>query len=136
MVFDPTRDRLILFTNESFYAAIRAGDMVAMDELWANEAPVACIHPGWPILVGRDDVMASWRTILQSPPGVHQEDARVVPIDDATALVVCRETIGNTTLAATNVFLREHGDWRLVHHQAGPTSNRRRRPRAVPRVVH
>ena len=69
--------------------------------------------------------------------GAQVDDIEVPVVDEAMALVVCREVIGDTTLAATNVFVRERGDWRLVHHQAGPTSNRRRRPRATaPRVVH
>jgi hypothetical protein len=28
--------------------------------------------------------------------------------------------IGESLLAATNVFVREGGGWKLVHHQAGP----------------
>ena len=37
------------------------------------------------------------------------------------AWVTCREVIEGGQLAATNVFVQENGQWRLVHHQSGPT---------------
>jgi hypothetical protein len=33
--------------------------------------------------------------------------------------VICSEHLEGGTLAATNVFAREGGAWKLVHHQAG-----------------
>jgi hypothetical protein len=36
------------------------------------------------------------------------------------AFVVCVETLSGGRLAATNVFVREGGEWRIVHHHAGP----------------
>lgn len=39
-----------------------------MDGMWATDAPVACIHPGWGPIVGRDaGVMRSWHDILANP---------------------------------------------------------------------
>jgi hypothetical protein len=57
----------ILFANNAFYIAFRGRDLEAMDDLWAREAPVACIHPGWHALSGREDVMDSWEGILTNP---------------------------------------------------------------------
>src|SRR5690348_3483190 len=57
----------ILLANDAFYAAFADRDDEAMDALWARGALVACVHPGWPPLVGRDAVMASWRGILRGP---------------------------------------------------------------------
>ena len=54
----------VLRANESFYAAFASRDLGAMDSLWARESPVACLHPGWNLLSGRDEVMRSWRGIL------------------------------------------------------------------------
>jgi hypothetical protein len=34
--------------------------------------------------------------------------------------VICYETMGDTVLVATNIFVREAGTWKLAHHQAGP----------------
>lgn len=92
-----------------------------MDELWARNAPVACIHPGWPALHGRQDVMTSWRSILLGgeAPDIRFEAARASLLG-AAGFVVCTEHIGGDALVATNVFSLEDGIWQLVHHQSGP----------------
>ena len=43
-------------------------------------------------------------------------------LGDAAAIVVCRELVAGTPLAATNIYVLEEGSWRLVHHQSGPVS--------------
>jgi ketosteroid isomerase-like protein len=115
----------VVAANAAFYDAINRRDVATLDLLWATEAPVACIHPGWPALLGRDDVMESWRAILTSPeaPRIRCEDPVPHVVGD-TAFVVCLETIAQGTLVATNVFVREHGAWKMAHHHAGPTSRR------------
>ena len=111
--------------NGEFYRAFGTGDIEAMDALWADREEVACIHPGWPPVRGRADVMASWRGILSDPPepAVLPAEEQVYLMGEA-AMVVCYETIGEVCLAATNMFLREGGAWRLVHHHAGVTEHR------------
>jgi hypothetical protein len=96
-----------------------------MEARWARRAPVACIHPGWDPLFSRETVLESWRAILSSPrhPTVACSRARAHLLGEA-AYVVCVETIGGADLVATNLFVREDGAWRLVHHQAGPISQR------------
>lgn len=110
----------ILAANAAFYSAIAKGDYRAMELLWARLRPVACIHPGWSAITGRNQVMASWRTILTRPPAIKCSDPKVFPLGEA-AMVLCREIIGQTVLAATNIFVREAETWKLIHHQAGPT---------------
>ena len=119
--------------NGEFYRAFGTGDIEAMDALWADREEVACIHPGWPPVRGRTDVMASWRGILAEPPepAVQPAEEQVYLMGDA-ALVVCFEAIGEIFLAATNVFLRLGGAWRLVHHHAGLTEHRPRTARPRP----
>ena len=48
----------VLFANEAFYRAFAERDIAAMEQLWAQAAPVACIHPGWSPVVGRERVLA------------------------------------------------------------------------------
>jgi ketosteroid isomerase-like protein len=116
-------DTAILAANEAFYDAFRREDPTAMDELWARQAPVACIHPGWDALLGRDRVMASWRAIMENgAPVIRCVAPRVQRLGDV-ALVICEEHVGDGRLIATNVFVHEDGHWRLVHHQAGPIAN-------------
>ena len=120
----------VLAANLEFYRAFAARDLVAMDALWARVAPVACLHPGWSALTDRDSVMASWQAILTSPdsPRIACFDERVLLYGDS-ALVLCEEEIDGGVLAASNIFVREAGAWRLVHHQAGQIVRRQRERR-------
>jgi ketosteroid isomerase-like protein len=119
-VYDRGMDTDILAANESFYQAFRREDPTAMDELWAGRAPVACIHPGWGALFGRDRVMASWRAIMANgAPAIRCVAPRVQHLGEV-ALVICEEHAGGGRLIATNVFVHEDGQWRIVHHHAGP----------------
>lgn len=114
----------VLAANEAFYGAFAAADAAAIDALWAREAPVACIHPGWGVLTGRKDVLESWRRIFRNaPPDIFCHGARAFLLGDS-AFVVCLEIMPEAVLIATNVFVREAGGWRMAHHQAGPTAER------------
>jgi len=113
----------ILFANEAFYRAFADRDPAAMEELWAKDAPVTCIHPGWAPLTDRDMILASWRAILtgRNAPDIRCRNPRVFQHGD-TAIVICFEMIGASFLVATNVFVRQRGRWKMAHHQAGPTN--------------
>lgn len=112
----------VLFANEAFYRAFADRDLKAMDEIWARALPIACIHPGWPALIGREAVMTSWRRILSGAgaPQIACREAEAF-LRGEMAFVVCYEEITGQFLVATNVFAREGGRWKLVHHQAGPS---------------
>jgi ketosteroid isomerase-like protein len=110
----------LLFTNEAFYAAFAGRDLNAMDGLWSRRSEVTCIHPGWLPLAGRDAVMQSWQAILANPasPAISCWNATAHVLGNV-AYVLCHEQLQHGFLAATNVFVREDGSWKLVHHQAG-----------------
>lgn len=112
---------IALFANEAFYLAFSTRDFEAMEQLWAHEAPVVCIHPGWPALNDRASIVNSWKSILQNPatPAVTQRQARAF-IWGSLATVVCYEEIQGDILAASNSFLFEDGQLRMVFHQASP----------------
>ena len=113
----------VLDANSAFYAAFAARDAAALEDLWARQAPVACIHPGWNALRGREAVLASWRSILGGDaPRVRCAAATAhVMGQGQVAFVVCQERLPSaTSLLATNVFVREGGRWRICHHHAGP----------------
>ena len=40
----------------------------------------------------------------------------------SSAYVICYEKVTNGVLIATNIFVREDGAWRMIHHHAGQTS--------------
>lgn len=110
----------VLFVNQAFYDAFTARDVEAMAALWSERTPVTCVHPGWRPLAGRDAVMQSWTAIMTNPASprisCHSPAAFVI---GTVAYVLCYEAIDDTFLVATNVFIREGANWRLVHHQAG-----------------
>ena len=115
----------VLRQNAAFYAAFDGRDADAMAALWALRAPCACLHPGGRALFGREEILASFRSILggAGSPRIRPEEPRAHVLGD-TAFVVCREQLasrgrpGSATLVATNVFTREDGSWRIVHHHA------------------
>ena len=127
-------EREVLRANDAFYAAFARRDAAAMDALWAREAKVACLHPGWEPLVGRDAVVSSWRRILLgggAPPSIRCEGA-TAHVAGGMAWVICAEILPGGALAATNVFVHEGGAWRMVHHHASALPPPAPRPAGMP----
>ena len=125
----------VLSANLEFYRAFTARDVAAMDALWARQAPVACLHPGWTALKDRNEIMKSWEGILSNPdvPRIACFDEQVFLYGDV-ALVLCEEELGGGTLAASNLFVRENDGWRIAHHQAGQIVRRHAERRRPPRL--
>ncbi len=117
-----SEEHAVLRANAEFYAAFARGDVAAMESLWSSERPVACVHPGWNALTDRAGVMASWQGILRNPSA---PDVRCVNptayIAGTCAFVVCYEVVDGRPLVATNIFIKESRDWKMVHHHAGHT---------------
>ncbi len=116
-----TDEEDVLAANGRYYAAFATHDLAAMNALWALRTPASCVHPGWMILEGRDDVMASWASILgnETQPRVVPGGAKAVIVCDM-AMIHCREFVAGAGLMATNLFVREDGEWRIFHHHASP----------------
>jgi ketosteroid isomerase-like protein len=115
---DDAINAAILAANTAYYRAFATGDVAAMARVWADDG-VSCVHPGWPPLIGRDDVIESYRGILTSRNRVrivHQDEIAIVTGDEGR--VLCIEIVEGAALAATNFYRRVGGEWRLVHHQA------------------
>jgi ketosteroid isomerase-like protein len=111
---------IIQAANEAYYKAFRTGDDALMGRIW-DEGDVSVIHPGWPAITGRKQVLESYRRIMSNPmqDAVVAEDIEIT-IMDQLARVICTERVGEAGLIATNLF-RKTGDlWRMIHHQASP----------------
>jgi len=123
----------VLRANQQFYDAFSAGSGTAMRSLWAREGTISCVHPGHPPLIGREAVLGSFDEILGQGPRFQLNciEPQVTLFADC-ALVTCFEAAGTEMahLAATNVFVREEEEWRLVHHHAGPLS-KPHKPRGI-----
>ena len=119
-----SHERAIMAANARFYQAFASRDFEAMDEVWGPSEPIACIHPGWTALLGRNEVMNSWKGILSHPkaPSIKCLSPKIHLLGPM-AFVTCIELIGELALTATNVFRLEEGTWYLVHHHASPLSS-------------
>jgi ketosteroid isomerase-like protein len=109
----------LLAANMAFYTAFNTKDIRLMEGTWADHPAVACVHPGWMMLTGREPVLASWRAILGN-----DSQGRILP-GAATAhvigdcgIVYCRELAGGAGIVTTNIFVRQDGRWRLLQHHA------------------
>jgi ketosteroid isomerase-like protein len=110
----------ILAANATYYQAFTTADFAAMSRIWADNN-VSCIHPGWPVLIGREAILESYREILRNPDQdrIDPRNETVIVAGDE-ARVICVEFVAGAALAATNLFKRIDGAWRMTHHQASP----------------
>jgi len=115
--------------NERFYKALEELDLEEMQRLWLHEPWVRCIHPGWDVLVGWEQVRESLEQIFASTGWM-----RVTPTEcnihvfGDVGMVACAENItasrdsdvGVAVAQATNLFRRTPEGWRMFHHHASP----------------
>jgi len=113
--------------NDRFYRAFESLDLAEMDRVWSHADSVTCVHPGWKLLVGWDEVRASWEAIFKNTAEIRFTLSDVRTRDrDEVAWVTCVENILSsqhgriavTSVLATNLFEREGAEWRLIHHHA------------------
>jgi len=111
----------VLAVNQEFYDAHERRDIEAMRSVWDHSQGAVCVHPGWPILRSWPVIEESWRRIF-SGPGRNQFIVTNVAATGAgdVVWVTLDENLvegGSTgTIAATNVFARIEGRWKLTLH--------------------
>ncbi len=122
--------------NDRFYRAIEAMDMHSMSRLWTRTDEDVCIHPGWPILCGWDEIAQSWKAIFQGTIFMKFDLSDLkVHLRGELAQVHCIENIytiasglqSHSQVAATNLFILRDGAWRLTLHHGSPMSQTIRR---------
>jgi ketosteroid isomerase-like protein len=123
-----SEETAIAAANLAFYRALEARELSAMDVVWAQSEAASCVHPGWHRLDGWDEIRRSWQNIFASARAwtVACEDVRIYVSGDF-GWVSCVEVMspfGDTSgesaarMQATNLFVKEEGDWKLLHHHA------------------
>jgi ketosteroid isomerase-like protein len=125
--------------NAALYAAVEAADLDRLNEIWVDDdlAKTAhCVHPGWPPLRGRDEVLRSFAVIMANTSYIQFFLTDVhVEVNADMAVLTCEENIltsvgeeENTAssrlaggrVVATNVFRRTPAGWRLWLHHGSP----------------
>ncbi|MCB5166002.1 nuclear transport factor 2 family protein [Streptomyces bambusae] len=121
--------------NTAYYDAMERGDFEELSALWLDDE-ISCVHPGWPVLSGRGEVLRSYALIMANTEYIQffLTDTRVNVIGD-TAVVTCTENILSggpaedgagpgplvgQLVVATNVFRRTPAGWRLWSHHGSP----------------
>ncbi|MFD5766647.1 nuclear transport factor 2 family protein [Streptomyces sp. NPDC127049] len=124
--------------NTAFYAAMEEGDFDRLEDLWLDDGgtEISCVHPGWPVLTGRGEVLRSYALIMAHTDYIQffLTDVRT-SIGGDTALVTCTENILSggpaedgaelgplvgQLVVATNTFRRTPEGWRIWSHHASP----------------
>jgi ketosteroid isomerase-like protein len=117
----------VLEANRRFYRALTDLDFPAMASCWLEEPWVQCVHPGWPMLRGWDDVMESWKRIFDNTASLQvSPDDVSVRLFGELAWVLCLEHIAAPSSAgsivsfaqSTNLYLSTSSGWRMVLHHA------------------
>lgn len=125
----PSPEQALSNANQRFYAAFESRDIEEMAEVWAHDDAVQCVHPGWDLLIGWDEVRERWARIFANAKRVRIALSSVwVRVEGDVGWVACTEHVttafadgfDEATVQATNVFVRRDGQWLLVSHHASP----------------
>ena len=115
--------------NDAFYRAFESLDIDDMTEVWARDEVVRCVHPGWGMLQGWTDVMASWERICDNATMMHFViTGAEVSVEGEWAWVACTENLTQvidgqvveSRVQTTNIFRKRAGRWLLAHHHGSP----------------
>ena len=123
----------VVAANAELYAAFEEGDVDRMEAIWDEADDVCCVHPGWPMLRGRAQVLRSWSVIMANTTYIQFFLTGVDAVIDAdVAVVMCEENIltsvadpdgglsQSAKVVSTNVFRRRADGWRLWLHHGSP----------------
>ncbi len=121
--------REVFLVNERFYQAFEQLNIKLMDQVWAQDERVQCIHPGWERLTGWRAVRDSWVRIFNHTLSMKFTVTELhLTVHGGVAWIVCTEnietemdeTIQKSRVVATNVFEYREGRWVMVHHHGSP----------------
>lgn len=115
--------------NQQFYEAFESLDITRMDQIWAQQEYVTCIHPGWGLRVGWPAVRDSWVLIFNNTFSMKFVLTEMqIQVAGDLAWVICTENItgqqGETAqesrVLATNLYERVGDRWMIIHHHGSP----------------
>jgi ketosteroid isomerase-like protein len=130
--------------SRQFYAALNSvanGDARPMADIWSQSADATTMHPIGGRQVGWNQVWDSWQQVaaIASEGRVTLGDQLIRVVGDAAYELGTEHVV--MTLAGhsvrgevrvTNIYRREGGAWRIVHHHADASQEMRSVRRAGP----
>ncbi|MGK5629643.1 nuclear transport factor 2 family protein [Streptomyces sp. URMC 123] len=130
-----TDSEQVELANTALYEAMERGDFEAISDMWLP-GDISCVHPGWPVLRGRGEVLRSYALIMANTEYIQFFLTDVeVAVEGDTALVTCTENILSggpaeedgalgplvgQLVVATNVFRRTSEGWKVWSHHGSP----------------
>jgi hypothetical protein len=122
--------------SDQFYAGLNqmlsTGDPGPVKAAWSQGQQGSTMHPTGGREVGRDQVFATWD---QAGPAFSEgraavDDLEVIPLTADVAYTIGTERfegkVGGETMRgewrATNIYRREDGGWKIVHHHTDASS--------------
>ena len=124
-----TPEQALRAANQDFYLAFESLDIEEMARVWAHDDDVQCVHPGWDLLIGWEEIRERWALIFANAKRVKIALSSVwVRIEENAGWVACTEHVttafadgfDEATVQATNIFILRDGRWLLVAHHASP----------------
>jgi ketosteroid isomerase-like protein len=115
--------------SKRFYAALNAmlnGDASSLTNIWSHSAAVTTMHPIGGRQVGWNEVRESWEQVARlASAGQVTLDDQIVRVTGDMAyelgverghLKIAGQDVQAIEDRVTNVYVRESGDWKIVHH--------------------
>jgi len=119
----------VLTANQAFYIAFSDRDISSMSSLWWQGSTSLCVHPGGRVIVGWEEIRASWESIFNNTNSLEiDQEVIKVEVDQSLAYVVVREIVLQSSLGrklkaestATNIFQKMAQKWYMVSHHGSP----------------
>lgn len=116
--------------SDQFYTALSQmlskGDAAPVTAVWSQRQQGSTMHPLGGREVGRDQILAAWEQAGPAFSGGRAtvDDLVVVPLTEDVAYTIGTERfegkLGGESIRgewrATNIYGREDGGWKIVHH--------------------
>ena len=124
-----TEIEAVKLANQLFYRAFETLDIDQMSGVWDDQYEVTCVHPGWPLIQGREEVIHSWASIFNNTMVMQFTITETsVHIAGDWAWVGCTESlrsvvdgrVNEAKIEATNIFSKHGERWMIVHHHGSP----------------
>ena len=127
-----TADDELLLQNARFYEAFEQKNLDELEDIWSHKDHCTCIHPGWNVLIGWKEIRQSWVRIFTNEmvTKFSLRNVRTKVLNDI-AIVLLEEEVTfvsgplaqTRSIIATNIFEREAGEWRMIHHHGSPLAS-------------